>query len=97
MLTAYFDNTAGLCSFDKWLKEHRVVLAGTLLVMENTGVYHRPLWAWCTDKKLSVHIGNVAHIKWNFGIARGKNDQIDSGVFVTMPTNRQICSKPRLH
>lgn len=25
-----------------------------------------------------MHIGNAAHIKWSFGIARGKNDLIDS-------------------
>jgi transposase len=27
---------------------------------------------------LQIHIGNAAHIKWSFGIARGKNDEIDA-------------------
>jgi transposase len=36
------------------------------------------LWAFCCNKKIPIHIGNAAHIKWSFGIARGKNDKIDS-------------------
>jgi transposase len=47
-------------------------------VIENTGIYHRLLWSYCTAKQLPLHIGNAAHIKWSFGIARGKNDKIDS-------------------
>ena len=27
---------------------------------------------------MQIHIGNAAHIKWSFGIARGKNDKIDA-------------------
>lgn len=79
IVTGHFDNTAsGLKSFGKWLTGHKVVLADTLVVIENTGIYHRLLWAWCNEKKLPVHIGNAAHIKWSFGIARGKNDKVDS-------------------
>jgi transposase len=79
IVTAHFDNTEkGLKSFDKWLKSHKVVFADALLVIENTGIYHRLLWAYCTEKKVPIHIGNAAHIKRSFGIARGKNDQIDS-------------------
>ena len=33
---------------------------------------------FCSRKGLPLHIGNAAHIKWSFGIARGKNDRIDS-------------------
>ena len=43
-----------------------------------TGIYHRLLWAYCSRKNLQLHIGNAAHIKWSFGIARGKSDKIDS-------------------
>ena len=39
---------------------------------------HRLLWAFCNKIKLQIHIGNAAHIKWSFGIARGKNDKIDA-------------------
>jgi transposase len=63
----------------KWLKGHGVLFnENSLLVIENTGVYHRLLWAYCSQHNLPIHIGNAAHIKWSFGIARGKNDVIDS-------------------
>ena len=78
--TARFDNTsAGMILFEKWLVTLKVPIdEHTLLVIENTGIYHRLLWAFCTKKNIPIHIGNAAHIKWSFGIARGKNDKIDS-------------------
>ncbi len=78
--TARFDNTdQGLKAFEKWLTTHQAPMDETaLLVIENTGIYHRIIWSFCTDKNLPIHIGNAAHIKWSFGIARGKNDKIDS-------------------
>jgi transposase len=39
---------------------------------------HRLLWAFCNKINLQIHVGNAAHIKWSFGIARGKNDKIDA-------------------
>lgn len=80
LLTCRFENTkTGLKSFDKWLKSNKVSFdSNSLVLIENTGVYHRLLWMYCTEKKLPIHIGNAAHIKWSFGIARGKNDVIDS-------------------
>jgi transposase len=50
----------------------------SLLVIENTGVYHRLIWSFCSRHNLQLHIGNAAHIKWSLGITRGKNDVIDS-------------------
>lgn len=75
-----FDNTSpGMNLFGKWLKTFGVTYdSNTLLVIENTGIYHRLLWSYCSHKKLPIHIGNAAHIKWSFGIARGKSDKIDS-------------------
>lgn len=77
---AHFENTElGLKLFEKWLKSHKVSFdQNTVLVIENTGIYHRLLWAFCNKIKLQIHIGNAAHIKWSFGIARGKNDEIDA-------------------
>ncbi len=46
--------------------------------MKSTRIYHRLLWAFCDKINLRIHIGNAAHIKWSFGIARGKNDKIDA-------------------
>jgi transposase len=78
--TARFDNTApGIKLFEKWLKLHKTTFNGdSLVVMENTGIYHRLIWTFCSNRNLPIHIGNAAHIKWSFGIARGKNDKIDS-------------------
>lgn len=80
IVTARFDNTpAGIILFEKWLTTLQVPIdESTLLVIENTGIYHRLLWAFCTKKNIPIHIGNAAHIKWSFGIARGKNDKVDS-------------------
>jgi transposase len=80
IISQKFDNTAdGIKIFSNWLKTNKVPFnKNTLLVIENTGIYHRLLWSFCSSKKLSIHIGNAAHIKWSFGIARGKNDKIDS-------------------
>lgn len=78
--TLRFDNSAGgMKLFEKWLKQNGVTMDDrSLVVIENTGIYHRLIWSFCSKKNLPIHIGNAAHIKWSFGIARGKNDRIDS-------------------
>ncbi len=65
-----FDNNeAGLKLLDKWLKKHKVSFdENSLLVIENTGVYHRLIWEYCSTHGLPLHIGNATHIKWSFGI-----------------------------
>lgn len=80
MVTERFDNTAaGMKELGKWLKKQQVSFdENSLLVVENTGVYHRLVWEYCSKHKLPLHIGNATHIKWSFGIARGKSDKIDS-------------------
>lgn len=80
MITERFDNNAaGMKTMGKWLKKHRVSFDdNSLLVIENTGVYHRIVWEYCSAQGLPLYIGNATHIKWSFGIARGKNDKIDS-------------------
>lgn len=80
IITERFENDkAGLKAFGRWLKGHEVSYdEHTLLVMENTGIYHRQLWGFCSEKSIAVHIGNAAHIKWSLGITRGKNDKVDS-------------------
>ena len=78
--TKRFDNSLeGVKQLDKWLKLQNVSFdQRSLLVIENTGVYHRLIWEYCSTHGLPIYIGNAAHIKWSFGIARGKNDVIDS-------------------
>lgn len=80
MITHRFDNNpSGIKEFKKWLEIHGVNFdSNSLLVIENTGVYHRLIWSFCTKHQLPLHIGNAAHIKWSLGITRGKSDRIDS-------------------
>lgn len=80
MQTVQFENSlAGIREFGKYLNDNGVPCsANTLIVIENTGVYHRLLWAFCSEQNLPIYIGNAARIKWSLGITRGKNDQIDS-------------------
>lgn len=80
LVTERFDNTApGMKAFKTWLKAQQVSYdENSLLVIENTGVYHRLIWSFCSRHNLQLHIGNAAHIKWSLGITRGKNDVIDS-------------------
>lgn len=80
MITERFDNTIeGLALLKKWLKTQKVKFDDdTLLVIENTGIYHRLLWNFFSENNIPIHIGNAAHIKKSFGIAREKNDKIDS-------------------
>jgi transposase len=80
MQTERFANdAAGIKLFHKWLKLHKVSFdEHSMVVIENTGIYHRLIWGYCAKNNLPIHIGNAAHIKWSFGIARGKNDKIDS-------------------
>jgi transposase len=80
IITKRFTNDkTGIKQLFQWLKSGKVTFDDrTLVVLENTGIYHRLLWHFCTIHCLPIHIGNAAHIKWSFGIARGKNDVIDS-------------------
>jgi len=80
VVTQRFDNDApGIKSFDKWLRKHKVTFdENSLVVIENTGVYHRMIWQYCSTHHLPLYIGNAAHLKQSFGIVRGKNDLADS-------------------
>lgn len=80
LVSERFDNhSMGMKKFKKWLAVNKVSLnSDSLVVIENTGVYHRLLWSFCSNNKLPLHIGNAAHIKWSLGITRGKSDEIDS-------------------
>jgi transposase len=75
-----FDNTSeGISVFRKWLQSNKVSFnEDALVVIENTGIYHRLIWSFCSKHSLPLHIGNATHVKRCFGIARGKTDKIDS-------------------
>ena len=75
----FANNKEGLLSFQKWCKRSGAKKMEQLfVVIENTGLYHRPIWQFCSKQNIALHIGNAAQIKWSLGITRGKNDKIDS-------------------
>ena len=75
-----FENTPkGLGQMQRWLKQLKVPLdEQTIVVIENTGIYHRLLWQFFSALQVDLCIENAAQVKWSLGIARGKNDKVDS-------------------
>lgn len=75
-----FDNTLeGMKVFHKWLLKQSVSFdENTLIVIENTGIYHRLIWQYCSAHHLPIYIGNATDLKWRMGMVRGKNDKVDS-------------------
>ncbi len=75
-----FANTpAGLKQMQQWLADMHVPLSKeTVIVIENTGIYHRLLWQFFSSIQVDICIENAAQVKWSMGIARGKNDKVDS-------------------
>lgn len=79
-----FANSKKGCSqFIKWLKSFNVSIETTLFCMENTGIYHRLLACFLSDKDLSVWVETGSQIKWSMGIQRGKTDKKDSKRIMT--------------
>ena len=45
VISKFDNNTYGLKKFKTWLDDHHVSFdQNSLLVIENTGIYHRPIW-----------------------------------------------------
>ena len=80
VLWKQFNNTLqGLQQMQQWLTEMKVPLSDeTIIVIENTGIYHRLLWQFFSSLNIDLCIENAAQVKWSLGIARGKNDKVDS-------------------
>ena len=75
----FTNDEKGLKLFKKWLETHAVSFdENSLLVIENTGIYHRLLWQFCSENYLPIYIGNAAHLKHSFGTIRIKNDFKDA-------------------
>lgn len=82
LFTQQFTNDAtGLKQFKEWLETNSVSFDNnTLLVIENTGIYHRLLWQFCSDNLLPIYIGNAADLKHSFGTQRTKTDKTDAAL-----------------
>lgn len=75
----HFENSAaGMRSFTKWLKGRKVNPKKTLFCAEFTGVYANSLIDFAAKKELFLGMIPSLEIKRSLGIARGKNDRIDS-------------------
>lgn len=59
-----------------FFKKHTV--AGTIVAMENTGRYNWHLFEVLEGLELSVYVLAPIHLKRSLGLARGKNDKVDS-------------------
>ena len=75
-----FENSGtGLKQIQHWLTDVQVPLSNeTIIVIEKTGIYHRLLWQFFSSLQVDLCIENAAQVKWSLGIARGKNDKVDS-------------------
>ena len=91
-----FANTpAGLKQIRQWLAETHIALSDeTIVVIENTGIYHRLLWQFFSSLNVDLCIENAARVKWSSGIARGKNDKVDSRRLALYAVRNQDRLKP---
>lgn len=73
------NNLSGIKSFNKEFVK-RLCLPDSQLVycMEHTGIYCNHLLDYLTKQKIAVCLENPLAIKAFFGMARGKNDQLDA-------------------
>jgi len=72
------NGTEGFVLFLKWCRDFKIDLQRSFLVMEYTGGYEYKLLQFCEAQKiLYTRIPGLA-IKNSLGIARGKNDKVDS-------------------
>lgn len=75
----FANSSSGLRAMHSWLTEQGVLFnAQAIIVIENTGIYHRLLWHFFSSMHVDLCIENAAQVKWSLGIARGKNDKVDS-------------------
>jgi transposase len=72
------NGTEGFVLFLKWCRNFKIDLQRSFLVMEYTGGYEYKLLQFCEAQKIQyTRIPGLA-IKNSLGIARGKNDKVDS-------------------
>lgn len=96
-----FANTRlGLLQMKKWFAAMGVPLCEqTIIIIENTGVYHRLLWQFFSTLQVDLCIENAAQVKWSLGIARGKSDKVDSRrlALYAMRCQDRLKPTPALH
>lgn len=74
----FTNNLKGYRTLVAWCKKQEVKLDQVLIVLENTGIYHRSLVDFLHSHQAFVWVENPVEIKWSIGLQRGKNDQVDA-------------------
>ncbi len=73
------NNTKGFKALVQWIKRNAPCsLDEILLCFEHTGMYSLPLAAFLSESKIEYVVESALQIKRSLGIARGKNDKVDS-------------------
>lgn len=91
----FLNKSSGLHSMKEWLDRMGIPLSEqTIVVIENTGIYHRLLWQYFSSLGVDLCIENAAQVKWSLGIARGKSDKVDSRRLALYALRHQDRLKP---
>lgn len=72
------NGTKGFNVFKRWCKEQRINPKETLVVLEHTGGYEYRFIQFCQSSSIDFCRVSGYDIKHSMGIARGKDDKIDS-------------------
>lgn len=72
------NNDLGLKGFLKWVQSYHIPLRATLFCAEDMGSYVSNLALYSIEKKFDFALACALTLKRSLGIARGKNDKIDS-------------------
>lgn len=74
-----FENTKkGTNAFIRLLRNQKINLDNTLICLEHTGVYGRPVIAKLVEKKANLCVEMPIQIFRSIGVQRGKNDKVDA-------------------
>lgn len=72
------NDSVGFNDLKKWCKLNKISLAATFIVMEHTGGYEYRFIQFCESALIDYCRISPLEIKKSLGMARGKNDKVDS-------------------
>ncbi len=74
----FSNDDSGMKELLLWIQEYTVSPETVLFCMETTGLYCFPLTGFLSERKIDIWVEQAIQIKKVMGVARGKNDKIDS-------------------
>ena len=72
------NNKDGMLQLSKWIKQHKFNKSEIEIGFEHTGIYTTAIRQFCNEEKLTHYIIPGLELKKSLGMARGKNDVVDS-------------------